>query len=281
MKRIGIVLHPAREEAALAATMLADRIAGRGCEVVMCAPDVARTRAQATAVDALPLDLDLVFVLGGDGTLLRAAESAGRTGAPLLGVNLGRLGFLAEIERDELDAALSQVLDEGFDVEERMTLEGTVNGATALWALNDVIVEKTEVGRSIKLELAIDGEPFIGFATDGLIVATSTGSTAYSFSAGGPIVSPRIDCILVTPVSPHGLFDRSIVVPADEDIEIRVLSGSDEAALSADGKPSVPVHPGAVVRLRRGAHRVRLAKVAPAPFWRLVREKFRLDPGAK
>ena len=182
---------------------------------------------------------------------------------------------------EELDRALVQVLDEGFDVEERMVLEGELDDGTTLWALNDVIVEKTEVGRSIKLDLSIGGEPFVGFSTDGLIVATATGSTAYSFSAGGPIVSPRIDCILVTPVSPHGLFDRSVVVPPDEEVEVRVLPGSDDAALSADGKPSIAVRPGSTLRLRQSASKVRLAKVAPAPFWRLVREKFRLDPGAK
>jgi NAD+ kinase len=283
MKRIGIVLHPARSEAAEAAARLAEAVAARGVQVWMSESDAARTSAPVQTAAELPDDLDLVFVLGGDGTLLRAAETAGRNGAPLLGVNLGRLGFLSELERAELDDGLAAVLDRGFDVEERMVIEGEIgDGADArpVWALNDVIVEKVEIGRSIRLAISIAGEEFVEISSDGLIVATATGSTAYSFSAGGPIVSPRIDCVVVTPVSAHGLFNRSIVVPPDEEVAIRLVDGTDAAALSADGRAAVPLAPGVPVRLRAGGARVRLAKVAPAPFWRLVREKFRLDARA-
>jgi NAD+ kinase len=159
-------------------------------------------------------------------------------------------------------------------------LEARIEGSgspVTVRALNDVIVEKVAVGRSIRLSIAIGGEPFVGWAADGVIVATSTGSTAYSFSAGGPVVSPRLDCMIVTPVAPHGLFNRSVVVPPDEEVLVRV--GSDQqAALSPDGGAAIPVEPGTEVRVRPSESRIRLAKVEPAPFWRLVRAKLPLGP---
>lgn len=283
MKRIGLVLHVGRPEAAVTAVWLTGRLQARGVEVHVLEEDAARMGVSGViAAPRLPDDLDLVFVLGGDGTLLRAAETVGRSGAPLLGVNHGHLGFLSEFEQDQLEAGLSRILDDGFAIEERMVLEGEILvGATStpVWALNDVIVEKIHVGRAVKLAVSLDGEDFVSWSTDGVIVATTTGSTAYSFSAGGPIVSPRIDCLIVTPVSPHGLFNRTIVIPADEGVSIEVLKDSDAASLSADGSPTVSLPPGAVVRLRAGATRIRLAKVAPAPFWRLVRDKFGLSRG--
>jgi NAD+ kinase len=220
-----------------------------------------------------------MFVLGGDGTFLRAAELAAPSGTPLLGVNLGRLGFLAELERGELRSAIGRILADGFDITDRMTIEADVRsdrGAERVWALNDVIVSKVNPGRTIKLGVSIGGEPFAEFAADGIIVASPTGSTAYSFSARGPVVSPAIDCLILTPVSPHQTFDRAIVAGPAEEIEIAVLGHSDVAGLSADGRPSTDLAPGATVRLRRSDLRVRLADVDAAPFWRLVREKFRL-----
>jgi NAD+ kinase len=281
VKRVGLILHAARSEAAEAAAAIARRASARGVEVCALEVDLPRIDAGTiVGVAVLPDDLDLVFVLGGDGTLLRAAELVSSSATPILGVNLGHLGFLSEIERAELDGALDRVLDDGFTIEERLALEGEIVDAGAqgrLWAMNDVIVAKVEIGRSIKLEVSIAGEPFVRWATDGVIVATATGSTAYSFSAGGPVVSPGIDCIVVTPVSPHGLFARSVVVPADEMVSVRVLPDGDAASLSADGGPARPLSSGTEVRLRAAATRVRLAKVEPAPFWRLVREKFRLS----
>lgn len=282
MKRVAIFLHGDRAEAESIGRWLAEALAARGIEVFALAPDAARIGPPAAAVGGgeFGAGLDIVFVLGGDGTLLRAASIVLPTGAPVLGVNLGRLGFLAEIERGELEAALDRMITEGFEIEERMTIEGAVEHAGEILdrfiAINDVIASKTVPGRLIKLGLAIGDEPFTTVAADGLIVATPTGSTAYSFSAHGPIVSPTLDCLVVTPVAPHTLFDRSMVVGPDEQVTISVMPDPDAVSLSVDGLKAVELTTGAVVRVRAGARRLRLAKVESTPFWRLVREKFRL-----
>lgn len=282
MKRAAIFLHGDRAEAESTGRWLAASLSARGIEVRALAPDAARLGDPVVAVDEseFGVDLDIVFALGGDGTLLRAASIVLPTGAPLLGVNLGRLGFLAEIERGELEAALDRVINDGFEVEERMTIDGEVEVAGEVIdrfiAINDVIASKTVPGRLIKLGLAIGDEPFTTVAADGLIVATPTGSTAYSFSAHGPIVSPHMDCIVVTPVAPHTLFDRSMVVPPNESVTISVLPDPDAVSLSVDGLKAVELTTGALIRVRAADRRLRLAKVESIPFWRLVREKFRL-----
>jgi NAD+ kinase len=280
VKRAGLILHAGRPEASATGRWLAETLAARGVEVWASDDDAARIGSdRVKGAGGLPDDLDLVFVLGGDGTLLRAADAIGRSGVPLLGINFGHLGFLSELERSELEAGLKRLFDDGFSVEERLLLEGDIEegGKTlSVRAMNDIIVAKTATGRAIRLAVSIGGVPFVSWAADGVIVATATGSTAYSFSAGGPVVSPRLECIIVTPVSPHGLFHRSVVVPADEEVELRVLPDADEAGLSADGLPTVPLGAGARVHIRIGKERVRLAKLEPAPFWRLVREKFHL-----
>lgn len=280
MKRVGIMLHAGRDEAAVTGRWLAERLANTGIAVHALAADASRLQGDVVAENGtLPADLELLFVLGGDGTLLRAAELVAPDGIPLLGVNLGRLGFLSELERSELESGLARILTNGFQVEERMVLQGVVvdgDRATPLWAMNDVIVEKVAIGRAIRFAVSIGGEPFLSVAADGVIIATPTGSTAYSFSSGGPVVSPLLDCLVVTLVSPHGLFDRSLVVPPDEEVIVHLLPQTDDAALSADGGPALPLSSGAQVHVRAGANRIRLAKVEPAPFWRLVRNKFQL-----
>jgi len=280
MKRVGVVLHAGRPEAAVTGRWLVDTLASRGVQVWASEADARRIdSAHVIGGPSMPTDLDLVFVLGGDGTLLRAAEAIGRSGVPLLGINFGRLGFLSELERSELEAGLKRLLDDGFQIEERVLLEGEIvegDKTQTIRALNDVIVAKVSTGRAVRLAISIAGVPFVSWAADGVIVATATGSTAYSFSAGGPIVSPRLECIVVTPVSPHGLFHRSVVVPPDEEVELHVLPDADEAGLSSDGLPTIPLASNARVRIRTGKERIRLAKLEPAPFWSLVREKFHL-----
>ena len=283
MKRAGVILHAERDEAATTARALVRTLVDRGVDVWALSADVDRIGVPAlNAAPTLPDDLDLVFVFGGDGTLLRAAEAVGRSGVPLLGINFGHLGFLSELERTGLDEGLKRLLDNGFIVEERLVLEGEVEHGgrvETLRALNDVIVAKVATGRAVRLAVSIGGEPLVSWAADGVIVATPTGSTAYSFSAGGPVVSPHIDCIILTPVSPHGLFSRSVIVPPDEEVVLDLQGHDDPASLSADGLPAIKLMPGAQVRLRAGKDRIRLAKLEPRPFWRLVREKFHLKPG--
>jgi NAD+ kinase len=283
VKRAGVFLHAGRGEAATSARALVETLASRGVDVWALSADAKRIDLPVvTGAETFPEDLDLVFVFGGDGTLLRAADAVGRSGVPLLGVNFGHLGFLSELERSGLDDGLKRLLDDGFSVEERLMLEAEVHHGDlveTMRALNDVIVAKVATGRAIRLAVSIGGEPLVAWAADGIIVATATGSTAYSFSAGGPVVSPHIDCIVVTPVSPHGLFDRSVIVPPDEEIVLDLMGEDDPASLSADGLPAMKLAPGAQVRLRTCKDRIRLAKLEPRPFWRLVREKFHLAPG--
>jgi NAD+ kinase len=274
-----LILHATREEAAKTGSWLAGMLAGRGIDVF--ASDIDAKRTGAGVVGGMPDDLDLVFVLGGDGTLLRAADLIGSR-VPLLGVNFGRLGFLSELERGELEMGLARVVEDGFTVEERRLLETSVTAADgttkALRALNDVIIAKVAIGRAIAIRVSIDGVPFVTWPADGVVVATATGSTAYSFSAGGPIVSPKLACIVVTPIAAHGLFTRSVVVPPDEQVSISLLPDADVARLSADGGDALPLAPGSSVDVRLSSTTVRLAKVDPAPFWLLVREKFLLPP---
>jgi NAD+ kinase len=282
MRRVGVVLHAGKPEAAATGRWLAETLLGKGIEVVALPLDAERIGTTAArAVDVLPDDLDLVFVFGGDGTLLRAAELVRGTKTPLLGVNFGHLGFLSALERGDLEGGLQRLLDDGFDVEERMLLDATIDrggGSTeAVRAMNDIVVEKVAAGRAIRMAVSIGGEPLMSWAADGIIVATATGSTAYSFSAGGPVVSPRLDCLVLTPVAPHGLFNRALVVPPDEEIVVELLPEADASALSADGGPARPLEPGARVTVRAAPDRIRLAKVKPSPFWRLLREKFRLS----
>jgi len=283
VKRAGVILHAERDQAVTTARALIETLLSRGVDVWALDGDADRIGLPGiNATPAMPQDLDLVIVFGGDGTLLRAAEAVGRSGVPLLGINFGHLGFLSELERSELDDGLKRLLDNGFIVEERLVLEAEVDHGDrveTLRALNDVIVAKVATGRAVRLGVTIGGERLISWAADGVIVATPTGSTAYSFSAGGPVVSPHIDCIVVTPVSPHGLFARSVIVPPDEEVELALEGERDPASLSADGLPAIKLAPGARVRLRAGKDRIRLAKLEPRPFWRLVREKFHLNPG--
>lgn len=280
MRRAGLVLNADRPEACEVGRWLAAALAARGVAVEALPADAGRLgEPVAPAPERFPAGVDLVFVLGGDGTLLRAAELAYRAGVPLLGVNLGRLGFLASLERGELEEALDRIVADGVAVDERMVIEGEVvvaGSSEPLWAMNDAIIQKVAIGRAIKLAASVDGEPFISVSADGLIVATPTGSTAYSFSAGGPVVSPRLDCLIVTPVAPHGLFDRSLIVSPAETVVVEVLPDPDVASLSLDGRKAIELVPGSQVRLRAGARRVKLARATARPFWGLVRDKFGL-----
>lgn len=284
MKRVGIVMHETRPAAVETGRRLLALLADRGIAAEAAPGDAARLGGGAEAGgEEFPKGVDLVVALGGDGTLLRAAALAARADVPLLGVNLGRLGFLAELEAADLESAIDRIASDGFEIEERTVIEGTVAGTgERLWALNDVVVAKAAVSRGIELALAVGGEPLATIAADALIVATPTGSTAYSFSAHGPIVAPGVDCLVVTPVSPHGLFDRAVVLPADETARVEVL-GDRPGMVSLDGHREIPLPPGDAVELSRAERRLMLAKVAPLPFWRLVREKFGFPgpPGAR
>lgn len=232
--------------------------------------------------DVVVDDIELAIVLGGDGSILRAAELV-RTGtAPILGINMGHVGFLAEIEADVIDDAMQRVIERDYGVEERMTLAVEVTDAAGAsiyttWALNEATVEKAARERMMEVVIEIDGRPLSSFGCDGVVVSTPTGSTAYNFSAGGPVIWPTVEAIAVVPLSAHALFARPLVVGPEAAVAIEVLARTDGTGiLWCDGRRSHDLPPGARVVVARSDRPVRLARLHPAPFTdRLVR-KFQL-----
>ncbi len=282
MKRVGFVVHPDREAAHYAADRLVGWLEERGIDCRWYrdegVDDAERDRAFAR-------DLDLVVSVGGDGTFLHAAHVASRGSCSVFGVKVGRLGFLTEVEPDEAIGVLDAVLSGSAAIEERMAVVAEPLGSLSFepqWALNEVIVEKKARHRLVRLALYVDDVYVTTFSADGVIVATPTGSTAYSFSSGGPIVSPTIPCLLVTPVAAHMVFDRSLVLEAGERVTL-VVVGDEEGLLSADGRESLELPVGASVRIGRAPNPARMVRPQDVPdFHALVREKFGLpgeDPG--
>lgn len=287
--RFGLVVHAGREASVDAAVRAAQYLDARGIEVVVAdgprtdAPDDVRLDALVDRrhTDVFADGLDAVISLGGDGTFLRAAHLCREAGVPVLGVNLGRLGFLAEVEIDHLDSALDALVDGRFTIEDRSTLELEVRPADGgppvhAWALNEVSIEKTVRQRLVLMDVRLDGSFFARIAADALILATPTGSTAYALSAGGPIVSPRLEATLVVPVAPHSLFDRTIVAAPDQDVEVELAEGQSPAVVSCDGRTPIELAAGAVVVVRGGGKPVHVARVDPLDLATVVRRKFGL-----
>ncbi|MGH3499059.1 MAG: NAD kinase [Nocardioidaceae bacterium] len=285
LRRVLLVTHTGREEATRVAAAFSKGIADAGVTVRMlqheaddmqrfgaCTADVVAPDAAAAA------GCDLVIVFGGDGTILRGAELARPTGTPLLGVNLGHVGFLAEADVDDLDVTVDRVVQGRYDVEERMTIDVAVRvdgrDVAREWALNEASVEKAARERMIEVVAEIDQRPLSRWGCDGVVCATPTGSTAYSFSAGGPIVWPGVEALLLVPISAHALFARPMVVSPDAVLAIEVLlEGSGTGVLWCDGRRTVDLPPGARIEVSRGRLPVRLARLHKAPFTdRLVRK---------
>lgn len=219
-------------------------------------------------------DVDLVLAVGGDGTMLSAVNEAVRHDVPVLGFNLGTLGFLTEAEPDELDSVIARITEGDFEVVLRMTVQASSSQRHAI-GINDVVVEKIDSTRLISLAVAIDGVPLTTYRADGLIVATPTGSTAYSFSAGGPVVDPRVESLVLTPVASHSLFDRSVVVPADSTIEVTVQRDR-PVRVNVDKTVLGELTLGDVVKIERGSRPARFVTFDGAPFATLISEKFGL-----
>lgn len=224
-------------------------------------------------------DADIVVSLGGDGTMLRSIRLLAGASVPVLGVNLGSLGYLTQVEpdrlRDSLDRFVAGCESGGWHIDRRMMLDVFVNGDLAGRALNEAVVEKAESGHTVRLLARIDGEPFTYYAADGLIVATPTGSTAYSLSARGPIVSPRHRAMLLTPVSPHMLFDRTLVLDPSEIIEIEV-TGHRAAELVLDGQVVVSLADGDVVRCEPSVSTANFVRFGDERYHQILKVKFGL-----
>ncbi|MGH9081277.1 MAG: NAD(+)/NADH kinase [Acidimicrobiales bacterium] len=271
MAIIAFYAHPFRPEAAELAERASAWLAEQGHEPVI-----------ALGPDGLaPVEgADLLVSLGGDGTLLRSVDAALAGGIPVLGVNIGRLGYLTEVEPPDLEEALARFLAGSHQVEERMTLAVTVTGpdGTELaqrTALNEATVEKTVPGHTVRIATSIDGRPFVTYAADGLLVATPTGSTAYNLSARGPVLSPRLRSIVVTPVSPHMLFDRPLVLDPAEQLQLEVLEPR-PAVLVVDGVTISKLEPGTTVDCHEGKQPARLVTFGWRDFHAVLRAKFHL-----
>lgn len=292
LRRVGAVVHPGRPGALDLGKRLASWGAERGVELRALHEERGCLGQEVPCVppEDFAKGLDLVVVLGGDGTLLRALGLVLEAEVPVLGVNLGRLGFLTEVEPDGMWRALEAVWAGRYRVERRTTLavRVLVGGRTVAEdaAVNDVVIEKAAKERLARLAVYVGEGLFARYAADGIIVATPTGSTAYSFSAGGPIVSPRLEALLLTPIAPHMVFNRSLVLHPGETLRLEVLAESPPVTESIDGRAVRELPAGSVVEVCRGPHSALLVRITPTDFYGLVRSKFRLadagetiDPG--
>jgi len=263
-----VMAHTGREDALRSARLVAARLAAADIAVRTLAGEFSCPGAEEVPASPVAAEgAELVIVLGGDGSLLRAAELSRPAGVPLIGVNLGHVGFLAEAEADGLADTVDRLVARQYAVEDRMTIDVTVrsNGSVVAltWALNEATVEKAARERMIEVILEVDGRPLSRWGCDGVVCSTPTGSTAYAFSAGGPVVWPEVEALLMVPISAHALFAPPMVVSPRSvlAVELIVASETSGAVLWCDGRRKVDLPPGARVEVRRGVLPVLLARL--------------------
>lgn len=283
MTRLGLAVHRFRPEALEVARSIAAWGAAHGVDTIVDEAD-SKVIESAQVQMGDPCDADVLVSVGGDGTMLRAVRALGGRRTPLLGVNLGVLGYLTSVEPEHLFAALERwrVGSDGSDyqIEDRMLIQVAMwsNGARLAnhLALNEVVIEKRDAGHTVRLDVDIDRAPFTTYAADGLIIATPTGSTAYSMSARGPILSPRLRALLVTPVSPHMLFDRSLVLDPRETVRVEVC-GHRQVNVATDGDLVHTLKPGDVIEVRAAEEVARFMRFEEQRFHQVLKSKFRLS----
>lgn len=283
-RRVLIVTHIGRADALRLAREIAQELAEAGIDV--CALDGEAESLGLAGIEAVQPEnaargCELVVVLGGDGTVLRSAELARPFDVPLLGVNLGHVGFLAEAEVDDKGSVVTSIVERGWTVEERTTLEVVVRvdgvEVERSWALNEASVEKASRERMLDVLVEVDGRPLSRWGCDGVVAATPTGSTAYAFSAGGPVVWPEVEAMLIVPISAHALFARPLVVSPSSTIAVEVLGASNVGAVMwCDGRRAIELNSGSRVEVTRHAQPVRFARVHSAPFTDRLVAKFEL-----
>ncbi len=277
--RLILVAHHERDEARSHAVAVAEWCGARGVDFWMPLHDASELDLGEHASERPAAEADVVVSLGGDGTMLRSVELLGGHEVPLIGINLGSLGYLTEVEPDTMTDALDRFVlgaEAGeWHLDQRMMLDVAVNGDVVGRALNEAVVEKNQSGHTVRLLARIDGHPFTHYEADGLIVSTPTGSTAYSLSARGPIVSPQHRAILLTPVSPHMLFDRSLVLSPDEVVEIEV-AGHRRAEVAVDGQPRGVLEPGDVVRCSPSQATANFVRFGAYRYHQILKSKFGL-----
>ncbi len=287
VRRVLVLAHTGRPEAVATATELLERLVAAGfCPVMLAseADDIPHVDELVTVADGTGVvdEVELVVVLGGDGTILRAAELVRGRHVPLWGVNLGHVGFLAESEREEIAGAVERLAARDYRVEERMTLDVRVTVGRdgeeicRTFALNEATVEKASRERMLEVVTEVDGRPVSTIGCDGVVMATPTGSTAYAFSAGGPVVWPEVEALLMVPISAHALFSRPLVVAPTSVLAVEVLDRADSGVLWCDGRRALDLPSGARIEVRRGTEPVRLARLSSGPFTDRLVAKFQL-----
>ena len=289
-RRVAVLPHMGRPTAVAAATRLVEGLSAAGIVSALPADDIAALDPRlAHAMTPLnkPVTLEdgieLMVVLGGDGTILRGAEWVLTSEIPLLGVNLGHVGFLAEAESSEIDTIVAHVVERSYTVEERFTIDVILRDSKTFevewssYAINEVSIEKASRERMLEVLVEVDGRPLSRWACDGMLVSTPTGSTAYAFSAGGPVIWPGVDALLVVPLSAHALFARPLVLSPTSTVVVEVLDVSPtHGVVWCDGRRSVELHAGMEIEVTRGKQRLRLARLSQAPFTDRLVNKFGL-----
>ncbi|TDA67801.1 MAG: NAD(+)/NADH kinase [Clostridia bacterium] len=280
MKAIGIVANLQKEKSYHLLQDIVGWLQARRVEVFLPAEKARSVGLVSLAVGEaeLPSRVDCILVLGGDGTLLDAARLASAAGTPLLGVNLGQLGFLAELEPDDVFAGLERLLEGRYRLEERSMLtselarQGQVK--TSVTALNDVVIAKGAFSRMLELETLVGGVYVTTYLADGLIIASPTGSTAYSLAAGGPLVAPEVEAIILTPICPHTFYVRPLVIPADETVQVTLSTAAGaEVMLTVDGQVGYNLCQGDVIRIGRAGVPARLVRFGEQDFYSTLRRK--------
>ena len=287
VRRILLLAHTGRDEALAVARKVVSALRAHGVVVRVLADEAADLALETTdgvelVEEAAAADgCELAVVIGGDGTILRAAELTHDSGTPVLGINLGHVGFLAEAESEDLEATIEAIIERRYTSEDRLTIDVAVYQGkelvSATWALNEASVEKAARERMIEVVIEVDGRPLSRWGCDGVVCATPTGSTAYNFSAGGPIVWPEVEALLMVPISAHALFARPMVVGPSSVLAVEVIARTDgSGVLWCDGRRTVDLPPGARIEVRRGRNPVRLVRLHEAPFTDRLVAKFDL-----
>jgi len=281
LSAVGVVLHPRRDNFE-AVEAIAAWSASRGMRVLGLAEELDRLRdlAEPVGAEELASKVDLLVSLGGDGTMLRALRMVHGCKVPVLGVNLGKLGFLAEVDVPDLAAALEAIGRGEHRVESRVSVTATVRDKVST-AYNDVVLARRPGQGMAGVALWVEGKPFIRYSADAIIVSTPTGSTAYNFSAGGPIVSPRAQGLLVTPVAPHSSFNRSLFLSCSEPLALEVLTGSGVLAVEVDGEVRADVRPGDIMHLGVNLDGGQVVRFAGSSFYDRARRKLRVSDSAE
>lgn len=286
MRNVGIMPHVFKEETLRAAEELRRWLEEKGKSPRFLHEDARAVGCPDEGMygEDFIRDLDLVVSLGGDGAMLRAAALAYRADAPVVGVNLGKKGFLTAMDLDHMYTGLEEILAGRYLLQERMMLECWIRegcGGSPHYALNEVVVGKRELQRMIRLEVDINGKYFHYYAGDGVIFSTPTGSTAYSLSAGGPIVDPTLECIILTPICSHSLVDRSVIISPESEIEVLARRERVMPSISIDGREEIELTHGGKVLIRRAPRRLKMIKSVGYSFYALLREKFDFPSGSK